>query len=116
MLGDTVGGDVNAATFHSTCVRILRRDAERIGFPKSFTIYDSDDQQRVMKLLYKELMIDDKFLPVKSAIAQISGFKDKLLSPGTGGRPARGQHQGGAGGKAVRRLCPPPAGKRRHGL
>ena len=81
MLGDTVGGDVNAATFHSTCVRILRRDAERIGFPKSFTIYDSDDQQRVMKLLYKELMIDDKFLPVKSAIAQISGFKDKLLSP-----------------------------------
>ena len=44
MLGDTVGGDVNAATFHSTCVRILRRDAERIGFPKSFTIYDSDDQ------------------------------------------------------------------------
>ena len=81
MLGETVGGDVNASTFHSACVRILRRDAERIGFPRSFTIYDSDDQQRVMKLIYKELMIDDKFLPVKSAIAQISGFKDKLLSP-----------------------------------
>lgn len=81
MLGETVGGDVNASTFHSACVRILRRDAERIGFPRSFTIYDSDDQQRVMKLIYKELLIDDKFLPVKSAIAQISGFKDKLLSP-----------------------------------
>ena len=81
MLGDTVGGDVFASTFHSACVRILRRDAERIGFPKSFTIYDSDDQQRVMKLIYKELMIDDKFLPVKSAIGQISSFKDKLLSP-----------------------------------
>ena len=42
MLGDTMGGDVFASTFHSACVRILRRDAERIGFPKSFTIYDSD--------------------------------------------------------------------------
>ena len=80
MLGDTVGGDVWASTFHSACVRMLRRDAERIGFPKSFTIYDSDDQQRVMKLIYKDLMIDDKFLPVKSAAAQISSFKDKLLS------------------------------------
>ena len=80
MLGDTVGGDIHASTFHSACVRILRRDAERIGFPTSFTIYDSDDQQRVIKQIYKELMIDDKFLPVKSAIAQISGFKDKLLS------------------------------------
>lgn len=80
MLGDTLGGDVNASTFHSACVRMLRRDAERIGFPKSFTIYDSDDQQRVIKQIYKDLMIDDKFLPVKSAIAQISSFKDKLMS------------------------------------
>lgn len=80
MLGDTLGSDVNASTFHSACVRMLRRDAERIGFPKSFTIYDSDDQQRVIKQIYKDLMIDDKFLPVKSAIGQISSFKDKLLS------------------------------------
>ena len=80
MLGDTLGGDVNASTFHSACVRMLRRDAERIGFPKSFTIYDSDDQQRVIKQIYKDLMIDDKLLPVKSAIGQISSFKDKLLS------------------------------------
>ena len=80
MLGDTVGGDVNASTFHSACVRILRRDAERIGFPKSFTIYDADDQLRVIKQIYKELLIDDKFLPPKSAIARISGYKDKLLS------------------------------------
>ncbi|MFR6369729.1 MAG: ATP-dependent helicase [Gemmiger formicilis] len=80
MLGETLGGDVNASTFHSACVRMLRRDAERIGFPKSFTIYDSDDQQRVIKQIYKDLMIDDKFLPVKSAIGQISSFKDKLLS------------------------------------
>ena len=80
MLGDTLGGDVNASTFHSACVRMLRRDAERIGFPKSFTIYDSDDQQRVIKQIYKDLMIDDKFLPVKSAIGQISSYKDKLMS------------------------------------
>ena len=80
MLGETLGGDVFASTFHSACVRFLRRDAERIGFPKSFTIYDSDDQQRVIKQIYKDLMIDDKFLPVKSAISQISSFKDKLLS------------------------------------
>ena len=80
MLGDTIGGDVNASTFHSACVRMLRRDAERIGFPKSFTIYDSDDQQRVIKQIYKDLMIDDKFLPVKSAIGQISSYKDKLMS------------------------------------
>ena len=80
MLGETLGGDVFASTFHSACVRFLRRDAERIGFPKSFTIYDSDDQQRVIKQIYKDLMIDDKFLPVKSAVSQISSFKDKLLS------------------------------------
>ena len=80
MLGETVGGDVHASTFHSACVRILRRDAERIGFPKSFTIYDADDQQRVIKQIYKDLMIDDKFLPVKSAVGQISAFKDKLIT------------------------------------
>ena len=80
MLGEALGGDVFASTFHSACVRFLRRDAERIGFPKSFTIYDSDDQQRVIKQIYKDLMIDDKFLPVKSAVSQISSFKDKLLS------------------------------------
>ena len=80
MLGEEIGGDVNASTFHSACVRFLRRDAERIGYPKSFTIYDSDDQLRIIKLIYKELLIDEKFLPFKSAIAQISGFKDKLMS------------------------------------
>lgn len=94
MLGDTMGGDVFASTFHSACVRILSRDAERIGFPKSFTIYDSDDQQRVIKQIYKELMIDDKFLPVKSAISQISGYKDKLLSAKDVAAEAAARYQG----------------------
>ncbi len=75
------GQDVNASTFHSACVRILRRDAERLGFPKSFTIYDTDDQKRVMKDVYKELMVDDKFLPPRSAMSQIGRMKDQLISP-----------------------------------
>ena len=52
MLGPILGQDVNASTFHSACVRFLRRDGERLGFPKSFTIYDTDDQQRAMKEVY----------------------------------------------------------------
>ena len=80
MLGQQ-GEDVNAATFHSTCVKILRREADKLGFPKSFTIYDTDDQQRAMKEVYKGLNLDDKFLPVKSAVSAIGRLKDKLISP-----------------------------------
>ena len=80
MLGEA-GQDVNASTFHSACVRILRREAEHLGFPKSFTIYDSDDQQRAMKDVYKSLSVDDKFLPVKTAIGSIGRLKDKMISP-----------------------------------
>ena len=81
MLGGEEGDEVFASTFHSACVRILRRWAEEIGYPRSFTIYDTDDAQRVMKSVYKELSIDDKFFPVKSAINQMSRWKDQLISP-----------------------------------
>ena len=81
MLGGEEGDEVFASTFHSACVRILRRWAEQIGYPRSFTIYDTDDAQRVMKTVYKELSIDDKFFPVKSAINQMSRWKDQLASP-----------------------------------
>ena len=81
MLGGEEGDEVFASTFHSACVRILRRWAEEIGYPRSFTIYDSDDSQRVMKTVYKELSVDDKFFPVKSAINQMSRWKDQLISP-----------------------------------
>ena len=81
MLGGEEGDEVFASTFHSACVRILRRWAEEIGYPRSFTIYDTDDAQRVMKTVYKELNIDDKFFPVKSAINQMSRWKDQLVSP-----------------------------------
>ena len=80
MLGGEEGDEVFASTFHSACVRILRRWAEEIGYPRSFTIYDTDDAQRVMNV-YKELSVDDKFFPIKSAINQMSRWKDQLVSP-----------------------------------
>lgn len=81
MLGGEEGDEVFASTFHSACVRILRRYAEEIGYPRSFTIYDTDDSQRVMKAVYKELSVDDKFLPIKAAINQMSRWKDQLIGP-----------------------------------
>ena len=62
-------------------MRILRREAGRLGYPQSFTIYDTDDQQRAMKEVYKSMNIDDKFLPLKSAIGAIGRLKDKMISP-----------------------------------
>ncbi len=80
MLGDK-GNDVWASTFHSCCVRILRRDSEKIGFSKHFTIYDTDDSKRVMKDVLRILEIDEKRLPVKFVLSEISKAKDSLLTP-----------------------------------
>ena len=77
MLG-TSARDVWASTFHSACVRILRRDIEKLGFPSSFTIYDTDDSQRVMKDCIRELNFDDKQFPPRSVLGTISQAKDKL--------------------------------------
>ena len=79
-LGDS-GNDIWAGTFHSVCGKFLRRNAERIGFDSNFTIYDSDDQKRVMKQILKDGNIDDKIMPPKSALAAISSAKDSLISP-----------------------------------
>ncbi len=70
--------DVWASTFHSACVRILRRDIEKLGFPSSFTIYDTDDSLRVMKDCIRELNLDDKQFPPRSVLGTISKAKDKL--------------------------------------
>ncbi len=75
------GEDVWVSTFHSMCARILRRDIEKLGYTRSFTIYDDDDQSAVIKEILKKLNIDDKLLPVKEIKSRISGAKDKLLSP-----------------------------------
>ncbi len=77
-----IGEDANniwAGTFHSICVRILRRNAEYLGFSKHFTIYDTDDSKRVMKDCQRLLNIDDKFLPHKSILGEISRAKDSLV-------------------------------------
>lgn len=69
------------ATFHSTCVRILRRYADRIGFDNNFTIYDTDDQKTVMKEICKALQIDTKMLKERTILGAISSAKDELISP-----------------------------------
>ena len=73
--------DIQAATFHSACVRILRRDIERLGYQSSFTIYDSDDSQRVVKSCMNDLGISEKQFPPRSVISEISFAKDTLTSP-----------------------------------
>ena len=79
-----VGSDVDEmwlGTFHSVCVRILRRDIEKIGYQRSFTIYDEDDQQRVIKDALKALHYDEKQLPPREIRAKIGDAKNKMLSP-----------------------------------
>lgn len=80
MLGETAN-DIWASTFHSTCARILRRDGERIGYSSHFTVYDTDDQRRLMKSILKELDISEKNITPKSILNEISRAKDSLTSP-----------------------------------
>ena len=80
MLGSE-GEMVWASTFHSLCVRILRRDIEKIGYPSSFNIFDRADQLTVVKECLKELNLDDKTYPPKSVITYIGRAKDELMSP-----------------------------------
>ncbi len=78
-LGD-IGNEVWAGTFHSVCGKILRYNADLIGYSSHFTIYDTDDQRRLMKEIMKQHNIDDKFIPLKSVLSAISNAKDKLIS------------------------------------
>lgn len=80
MLGGALSG-VWVATFHSTCVRILRRYIDRIGFENNFTIYDSEDQKSVIKEICKRLQIDTKLYRERFFMAEISAAKDEMLSP-----------------------------------
>ena len=73
--------DVWASTFHSACVRILRRDIDRLGFDKDFTIYDTDDSKRVIKDILKELNLEEKTFPPRSVLAAISHSKDQYETP-----------------------------------
>ena len=71
--------DVWAFTFHSACVRILRREIERLGFASSFTIYDTDDSLRVIKDCIKDMNLDDKMFPPRTVLSAISRAKDAML-------------------------------------
>lgn len=75
------GGSVWVSTFHSTCVRILRRHADRIGYDNNFTIYDTDDQKTLMKDVCRRLNVDTKKYKERSLLAQISHAKDELITP-----------------------------------
>ncbi len=74
--------EIWAGTFHSTCVRMLRKYADRIGYKSGFAIYDSADQITLVKDCIKELNFSDKDFPPRSVIAVISDAKDKLITPG----------------------------------
>ena len=69
------------STFHSTCARMLRRDIEKLGYTRSFVIYDDDDQKAVLKEILKRLNIDEKFLPPRELSSKISDAKNKLMGP-----------------------------------
>ena len=73
--------DVWAMTFHSACCRILRRDIERLGYDRSFTIYDTSDSERLMKEILRDNNLDEKVFPPRSVLGLISKAKDKMQSP-----------------------------------
>ncbi|MEG0217409.1 MAG: UvrD-helicase domain-containing protein, partial [Raoultibacter sp.] len=84
-LGALVGASSRGmwvSTFHSMCVRMLRADAERLGFTKNFTIYDDDDSKRLVKEIMAEFDIDPKRWPVPTLRGRISTAKNELLAPG----------------------------------
>jgi DNA helicase II / ATP-dependent DNA helicase PcrA len=79
LVGDRRARAMWVMTFHSACVRILRREASRFGYPANFSIYDSADSQRLMALVCRELDLDAKQYPAKSMAAQVSNLKNELI-------------------------------------
>ena len=77
MLGGT-GANVFVSTFHSMCVRILRRDIERLGYGRDFTIYDTDDQRTLMKQVIKDLSMDTKMYRERAVLSAISAAKNEM--------------------------------------
>lgn len=80
VLGADAANDVWACTFHSACVRILRRNAEALGFSNSFSIYDSADSQSLVKRILKDMELDEKAFPPRSVLAEISRAKDACMT------------------------------------
>jgi DNA helicase-2/ATP-dependent DNA helicase PcrA len=78
LVGDRRARAMWVMTFHSACVRILRREASRFGYPSNFSIYDSADSQRLMALVCRELELDARQYPPKAMAAQVSNLKNEL--------------------------------------
>lgn len=85
--------DMWVKTFHSACVRILRRDIDKIGFDKSFNIIDADDQKSLVKECLKELNLDDKIFTPKGVMAEISSAKDSLKLPNEYAKSVAGDYK-----------------------
>ncbi|MDD6330882.1 MAG: DNA helicase PcrA [Clostridium sp.] len=81
------------STFHSLCVRILRRNIEQIGYASNFTIYDTDDQKRVIKEVTKYLQMDPKMYPERMLMAEISRAKENFISPHEYDLEAQGEYR-----------------------
>ena len=73
--------NINASTFHSACVRILRSEIEAMGYGRDFTIYDSDDSQRMIKSVMAEIDISEKQFALRMVLSEISAAKDKMITP-----------------------------------
>lgn len=80
LLGEA-GSDVWASTFHSFCSKVLRRNADLLGYTSSFTIYDTDDSKRLIKECMRQLRIDEKMITPKTVLSEISRAKNSLISP-----------------------------------
>ena len=81
LIGTEAADEAWISTFHSTCARILRRDIEKLGYSRSFVIYDDDDQGRVLKEVLKNQNIDENFLPIREVRSKIGDAKNKLMTP-----------------------------------
>ena len=92
MLGESAQGIV-AATFHSSCARILRAEISRLGYNSNFTIYDSDDTQRLMKSCLAELEISEKMFPPRMVLGEISRQKDNMILPDEYEADAQGDYK-----------------------
>jgi DNA helicase-2/ATP-dependent DNA helicase PcrA len=93
LVGDRRARAMWVMTFHSACVRILRREATRFGYPSNFSIYDSADSQRLMALVCRELELDARQYPPKSMAGQVSNLKNELIDYETFASGARGARE-----------------------
>ena len=80
-LGEEIAASVNASTFHSACVRILRRSITLLGYDSDFAIYDADEARRLMKNCLADVNVSEKQFPPRSVIQEISRAKDAMISP-----------------------------------